>query len=178
MSDQLNTPAPGTTAPTASPAEHMIPKARFDEVNEARRKAEDRLAQIETERKVETEKRLAEQNQYKELAEARGVDLVKAQAIASKVDVYEKTLADVLAAQVASLPEDKRDLVPDELTTQQKLSWLAKNAAILKAPASFDIGAGRQGGGEPPKKVSPLSADEIAVAHAFGMTEAEYLKNK
>jgi phage I-like protein len=156
----------------------MIPKSRFDEVNEERRKLADRITQIDAERKADTEKRLIEQSEFKKLAESRGEELTKAQEIASKVDAYEKTLADVLAAQVASLPEDKRDLVPDELTTQQKLAWLAKNAAILKAPASFDIGAGRQGGGEPPRKVSPLSAEEIEVAHRFGMTEAEYLKNK
>lgn len=180
MSDQPATTTPGTTAPTATNAEHMIPLSRFNEVNDAKRKVEERLATIEAEQKVETEKRLAEQNKYKELAEARGADLVKAQAEAAKVSTYEKTLTDVLASQVEALPEEKRALVPDELTTAQKLAWLAKNAAILKAPAPFDIGAGRTGGGEDrtkPKQPA-LSSEEAAVARAFGMTEKEYLANK
>jgi len=160
----------------ATQAEHMIPKSRFDEVNDDRRKLADRLSQIEAEQKAETEKRLAEQNQYKELAEKRGEDLVKAQAEAAKVVVYEKTLVDVLSAQIEALPEDKRSLVPDELTTQQKLAWLAKNSAILKAPSAFDIGAGKQGGGE--QKHFTLSPEELAVARSFGMSPEEYAKNR
>lgn len=170
-------PETGTTAPPTTQGEHMIPKSRFDEVNEARKKAEERIAQIEAEQKLEVEKRLAEQNQYKELADKRGEDLVKAQAEAAKVAGYEKTLTEVLAAQVEALPKEKRGLVPDALTTQQKLDWIAKNAAILKAPAAFDIGAGQLGGGEdntPPV----LSPEEHATAVQFGMTDAEYAKNR
>jgi hypothetical protein len=55
------------------------------------------------------------------------------------------------------------------------LDWLAKNAAILKAPAAFDIGAGRQGGGSGATvKITP-EQHEIAVR--FGMSDLEYLKN-
>jgi phage I-like protein len=156
----------------------MIPKSRFDEVNTERQKLAERVAQMEAEQKSETEKRLAEQNQYKELAETRGAELVKVQSEAAKVADYEKTLTEVLASQVAELPEDKRDLIPDELSTRQKLAWLAKHAAVLKAPPPFDIAAGRRGGSEPPPKPPVLTAEEIEVAHRFGMTEAEYAKNK
>ena len=156
--------------------EHMIPKSRLDEEIEKRKAAEGRLAAMEAETKAETEKRLVEQSQFKELAEKRGVDLVKAQAEAAKVTAYEKTLTEVLAAQIESLPEDKRALVPDELTTQQRLAWIAKNAAILKAPAAFDIGAGRHGGGEDSKVT--LTPEEHAVAKSFGLTDEEYFKNK
>lgn len=172
-------PNPDPGAAPASPAsngEHMIPKSRFDEVNEERRKLSERLAQIEAEQKAETEKRLTEQSQFKELAEKRGEELAKAQAEAAKVTAYEKTLGDVLAAQVASLPEEKRALVPEELSTSQKLAWIAKNAAILKAPAPFGIGAGRMGGSED-KKID-LTPEELAVAKSFGMTPEEYAKNK
>jgi hypothetical protein len=173
-------PAPeavGTTAPSAKEDEHMIPKSRFDEVNMARKKAEERLAQLEAEQKVEVEKRLTEQEKYKELADKRGEELVKAQAEADKVAAYEKTLSEVLAAQVEALPKDKRALVPEELSTQGKLNWLAKNAAILKAPAPFDIGAGNRGGGEdntPPV----LSPEEEQFAANFGMKKEDYAKNR
>jgi hypothetical protein len=167
---------PGTTAPAASQAEHMIPKTRFDEVNTERQRLAERLAQIEAEKKAETEKQLVEQSKYKELSETRGKELAAAQAEAAKVAGYEKTLTDVLAAQIAELPEDKRSLVPEELTTSQKLTWLAKNAAILKAPAAFGIGAGKQGGTE--QKHFTLSDEEVTVAKAFGMTPEEYAKHK
>jgi phage I-like protein len=158
------------------PEKAPVPYERFTEVNEAKLKAEAELSRIQKEQKDETEKRLAEQNQFKELAEKRGDELVKANEKAAKVEAYEKTLTEVLAAQVEALPEDKRGLVPDELTTQQKLSWIAKNAAILKAPASFDIGAGHLGGSG--TKGVELTQEEIAVAKQFGMKPEDYAKNK
>jgi hypothetical protein len=177
MTQQAAPEAVGTTAPSAKEDEHMIPKSRFDEVNTARKKAEERLAQLEAEQKLEVEKRLTEQEKYKELADKRGEELVKAQAEADKVAAYEKTLSEVLAAQVEALPKDKRALVPEELSTQGKLNWLAKNAAILKAPAPFDIGAGNRGGGEdhtPPV----LTPEEHEYAQKYGMTDEAYAKNR
>ena len=159
---------------TTEPQEHMIPKSRFDEVNTERQKLAEQLAILNEEKKAADEKRLEENNQYKEIAENRGKELVEAQSKASKVESYEKTLQDVLAAQVEGLPEDKRGLIPDELTTQQKLSWLAKNSAILKAPATFDIGAGRSGSGAPNSVT--LTPEQLDTAKKFGMTADEYGK--
>jgi hypothetical protein len=167
----------GTTAPSATKDEHMVPISRLNEVIADRKKLEERIAQIEAEQKLEVEKRLTEQEKYKELADKRGEELVKAQAEAAKVVGMEKTLSEVLAAQVEALPKDKRALVPEELSTQGKLNWLAKNAAILKAPAPFDIGAGNRGGGEdhtPPV----LTPEEHEYAQKYGMTDEAYAKNR
>ena len=63
MSDQnVTTTEQVSPAPPATQGEHMIPKSRFDEINTERQKLADRLAQIETERQTETEKRLASVN--------------------------------------------------------------------------------------------------------------------
>jgi hypothetical protein len=167
----------GTPAPPAKEGENTVPYSRFKEVNDEKRKLEERIGQIEAEQKIEVEKRLTEQEKYKELADKRGEELVKAQAEADKVAAYEKTLTEVLAAQVEALPKDKRALVPEELSTQGKLNWLAKNAAILKAPAPFDIGAGNRGGGEdhtPPV----LTPEEHEYAQKYGMTDEAYAKNR
>lgn len=187
MPDETVTQAPAA-APVSAPqpatqAEHMIPKSRFDEVNEERRKLQDEIAAIRANEKAEAERQLAEQNKYKELADVRAADLEKArtdlaksQAELGKISAYEKTLAEVLAAQVAALPEEKRGLVPDELSTAQKLSWLAKNAAILKAPQAPNIGAGVRGGTE--ATTVNLSPEEMAFAQRFGMNPEEYQKHK
>lgn len=156
---------------------NYVPQSVFSEQQKRLRAAEERIAAMEAEQKAETDKRLTEQSQFKELAEKRGRELAEAQAEAAKLTSMEKVLQDVLASQVAALPEDKRALVPDDLTTQQKLTWLAKNAAILKAPAAFDIGAGRGAGGGGDRGVN-LTPEELAVAKAFGMTPEEYAKNK
>jgi small-conductance mechanosensitive channel len=156
--------------------EFMIPKSRFDEVNKERQALAEKLSTIEAAQKAETEKRLQEQSQFKELAEKRGAELVEAKAKADQVDAYEYTLQKVLDAQIEALPEDKRTLVPEALTTQQKLDWLAKNAAILKAPAAFDIGAGKKGGDQ--KMQVDLTPEEVQIARQFGLTLEEYAKNK
>jgi len=156
--------------------EHMIPKSRFDEVNNKARDLEDKLRKFEEERQKEIEARLVEQQQYKELAEKRGKELAEIQAKAQKVDAYEQTLTDVYKASLAELPEDMRDLVPDELTTQQKLNWLSKNKARLLKPNSPNLGAGvRGGGGSDDVKLTP---EEMEVAQKFGMKPEEYAKYK
>jgi hypothetical protein len=59
--------------------ERTIPYSRFQEVNEAKKALETRLAEIEANQKAETEKRLAEQNEYRKLYDSRAADLAKAQ---------------------------------------------------------------------------------------------------
>ena len=180
MPDQPNTPpAEQVSTPPAPPAtqgEHMIPKSRLDEVLALNKTFADRLAALELERKDEVEKRLAEQNQWKELAEKRGAELTEAQGKAAKVAEYEKTLESLLEKQVGEIPEEKRALIPTYGTTQQRLEWIAANRAILTAPKPFDIGAGRQGGAEG-KKIE-LTAEELEVARKFGMTPEDYAKYK
>jgi type IV secretory pathway VirB10-like protein len=180
MPDQPNIPpAEQVSTPPAPPAtqgEHMIPKSRLDEVLALNKTFADRLAALEQERKDEVEKRLAEQNQWKELAEKRGAELTEAQGKAAKVAEYEKTLESLLEKQVGEIPEEKRALIPTYGTTQQRLEWIAANRAILTAPKPFDIGAGKQGGAEG-KKIE-LTAEELEVARKFGMTPEDYAKYK
>lgn len=68
--------------PAAEPknTENMIPKSRFDEVNERAKKAEAELEARKRAEKEAEEKRLADQQQYKELAEKREAELKDLQA--------------------------------------------------------------------------------------------------
>jgi hypothetical protein len=164
----------GIAAPAASQAEHMIPLSRLNEEIEKRKAAELKATTLETESAARLEEQLKEQGKYKEIAEQRAQKLAELEPKANQVNSMESTLKSVLAAQIESLPEDKRVLVPEELTTQQKLNWLAKNAAILKAPAAFDIGAGKHGGSG--EESVELTQEEIQSAKQFGMDPKEYAK--
>lgn len=70
----------GKAAAEPEKTEHLIPKSRFDEVNEARKKAEEALAAREKADKEAEEKRLADQQQFRELAEKREAELKDLQA--------------------------------------------------------------------------------------------------
>ena len=151
-----------------------VPYSRFEEVNREKNELAKRLKEKEDAEKADTEKRLAEQNEFKTIADNRAKELAELKPKAAQVEAYEKTLQEVLDAQVKDIPEDKRGLIPDELTTQQKLNWLAKNAAVLKAPGSFDIGAGKVGADG--KQSKPLEQGELETAARFHMTPEEYAK--
>lgn len=156
--------------------EHMIPKSRFDEINQKAKKLEEELAKFKEEQQKEVEARLVEQQQYKELAEKRGKELAEIQAKAQKAEAYEQTLTTVYEASLQELPEDMRDLVPEELTVQQKLNWLSKNKARLLKPNSPDLGAGKRGGGN--DQDVKLTPEELDIANRFGYKPEEYAKFK
>ncbi len=179
MTDQpvVNMQAPEPPKPAEKQTDKApVPYERFSEVNEKLKEATQKLTEVEKEKNDQLEAQLKEQGKWKEIAEQRANEIATIKPKADTVEDMEKTLVSVLEAQVASLPEDKRSLVPDEMTTQQKLSWLSKNAAILKAPAAFDIGAGHNGGSE--TKNIQLSPEEIEMAKHLNMTPEEYAKNK
>jgi len=163
-------------APPASQSEHMIPKSRLDEVLESNRKLQEKLATTEKERQDQLEAQLKEQGKWKEIAEQRAKEMADLKPKAEQADAIEATLKDVLASQIAELPETMRGLVPDELSTQQKLQWLSKNKPLLVKQKPVDIGAGKQGGGQPAGV--ELTAEEQEFARNFGVKPEEYAKFK
>jgi hypothetical protein len=121
-------------------------------------------------------KRLEESQEYKKLYETTLADLTSIKPKAEQVDTYEKTLAAILAAQIEELPEDFRDVVPDGLSTQAKLDWLAKNKSKFMKAEPFDIGAGKRG--TKPDKHAELTPEELQIAKRAGLTPEEYAKFK
>ena len=157
--------------------EHMIPQSRLNEEIEKRRKAEEKATQLEKEKQSAATKALEEQGKWKEVAENTQKDLEAAQAKAKQVDEYEATLKETLTSQLADIPTELQSLVPEELSTRQKLQWLSKHKATLVKPSAFDIGAGQKGGGNSGKGKAPeLSSEEKQVAQSFGYTDEEYAK--
>lgn len=159
---------------TDKSTEHMIPKSRLDEVIAERETARAEALKLKTEQDKAKADALKEQGKWQELAEQRQKDLDVATGKAAKVDEYEKTLQDTLKAQLEELPAELRGLVPEELTTPQKLGWLSKNKATLLKPVAGDIGAGRRGGSGSSNTKVELSAEQIQVAKSFGYTPEEY----
>lgn len=139
--------------------------------NEAKKATALEKAQQEAERK-----RLEEVQDYKKLYETTLASVTELKPKAEQVETYEKTLQAILAAQIEELPEDFRDVVPDGLSTQQKLDWLSKNKNKFTKPTPFDIGAGKRGSQQ--DKKPELTPEEKEIARRFGLTEEEYAKHK
>jgi ribonucleoside-triphosphate reductase len=165
----------GTSAVTKnSDNSHMIPKTRFDEVNNRSKELEKELAAVKEALNKAQTSRLEEQEQYKELYEKTASELSEIKPIAEQISVYKKTVGTLLEAQVAEIPEEMRSLIPEELGDVQKLNWIARNRTLLMKPAGPDIGAGNRGSGS--STGTEITPEEKEVANAFGITAEEYLK--
>ena len=170
------------------PLDALSPEAKkiFEETNagllsalkkerEANKAAADRLATIEKENQTQLEKQLVEQGKYKELAEERARALAELQPKADKLDSAEATLQLVLDGQILQIPEDKRKLIPDYGTVEDRLNYIAANGDLLRKAEAFDIGASSRGG-KSDKKSVVLTDDQKAMAKSLGISPDDYAK--
>lgn len=156
--------------------QYMIPKSRFDEINEENKKLQARLDALETESQKRLETQLAEQGKYKELAEERAQKLAEAQAKADQLEATQAVLSNYLKSQIEEIPEDNRSLIPDTLPVEQQLDWIARNRSKLIKPAAPNIGAGQRGGSG--EQTVNLTAEEMEISKRFKMSPEEYAKFK
>jgi hypothetical protein len=153
----------------------MIPKSRLDAVIAEREAARQEATALKAQQAKAQQDALTEQGRWKELAETRAAELLTANEKVKRMEEYELTLKETLASQLTELAPDVQAIVPEELTTAQKLKWLAKNKATLLKPPAPDIGAGTRGGGKPESKID-LTPEQLQVAKQFGYSPEEYAK--
>jgi len=168
------------------PLDALSPEAKkiFEETNagllsalkkerEANKAAADRLATIEKENQTQLEKQLVEQGKYKELAEERARALAELQPKADMLDSAQATLQLVLDGQILQIPEDKRKLIPDYGTVEDRLNYIAANGDLLRKAEAFDIGASSRGG-KSDKKSVVLTDDQKAMAKKLDISNEDY----
>lgn len=119
----------------AKNTEQMIPKWRFDEVNEhykALKKEIDAIKQSKTE--AET-KALEEQNRYKELYEKLKAETDPLRSASEQLQRYRESFDNSLKARIERIAEDKRGLVPNFEDPIQTMAWLdqAEGAGLFGA---------------------------------------------
>jgi predicted ATP-binding protein involved in virulence len=146
----------------------------MDEVLQKNKELKDRLDAIEKAQKEAEEKRLTEANNFKELYEKQKVELEGLKPRAAVAEESEKVLQSVLESQINEIPEHFRTLVPEGLSTNQKLQWISQNKPLLMKEKGFDIGAGKQGGGSP--DTVTLTPEQLETAQQFGYKTEDYVK--
>ena len=128
--DPAPNPAPANPTPPPDTRSQFIPRERFDEVNGKYRTLQ------------ETHNTLS--GTYQTAVTERDKAKNEAATATERITQLETALSSMLTARIEALPEDKRDLIPDGLTVEQKLVWLEKAAAkgIFAAPKAdpFPIG--------------------------------------
>ena len=134
------------------------------------------MADLQSTQATQRDTELEAQNKWQELAESRAAELEAANVTVSEVESLKATLQQTLDTALAAIPEKMRTLVPSELTIQQQLAYINTNAAMLKMPVAPDLNGGAGGNSRPGQNSKPLTAQELAVAKAAGMTPDEYAK--
>lgn len=179
MSEQENTGAQSASPAGAENTEaqqpsHMIPKARFDEVNNLAKSLKAELEALRTSKQADEEKRLAEQQEWKTLAEQRAARLAELEPLAASVKEMQEALNATVKARIDRLPEDVRDLVPDFGDARKTLDWLNANEHKLMRPLAPAMDAGARGD----KGAGQLSDLEREVAARLRLTPEQYAKGK
>jgi phage I-like protein len=133
------------------------------------------LKKHEEEARQREQQRLAEQGQWKELAESRAKELSDLQPYRDRAEALETMLRDSNKHRIEQIPEDMRALVPTDYAPEKLASWLDANISRLTKPIAPRLDGGASGGSG---STVTLTDEEKQVARATGMSLEDYAKYK
>lgn len=163
---------PGTPSPTPDPTKEpgqnpgdiMIPKTRFDEINNQYKTAKEQLDQFLATQKQAEEDAAKQRGEYEQLyntaQQEAGTFKEQAEQTSARVLQLEGVITGMLETKLADVPESMRELIPENLTPEQKLAWIDKAAAagVFGTPKQPDepIGSPTNPGSIPPVNLDNL----------------------
>lgn len=115
---------------TPEEKEIMIPKSRFDEINEQKKAAQDELNKIkqaQEQAKIDQQK---EQGKFEDLYNQASEEVQKFKGnfeqANTRVEQLEGVITSMLETKLESIPKEYHDLIPDNLSPEAKLDWISK----------------------------------------------------
>lgn len=123
---------------------------------------ENTVAENERKRHEEEATRLAEQGQWKTLAEQRAVDLERLKGASERAEALEFRIKAANEARIAKIPADMQTIIPTDYDPIKLSEWLDANESKLVKPSAPDLEAGRRGNGgnkppiDPKKAINPV----------------------
>ena len=178
MSEEVNgvdTPTAGAEVPAVSA--DLIPRTEAqkaftarDEAKTRANAAEAKLAEYDAEAEV---RRVADLSAFDKLKEEND----KLRLSSARADTLSETIKNQVDSMIAEIPEDKRSLIPEGMSPDQKLAYINTNKVHLMAvaipPKTFN---GAPAPGKP--ILTDLTDDEKALCKQAGMSEEDYAKYK
>lgn len=132
-------------------SEPMIPKSRFDEVNNKFKEMQKQLDEFAKNKEKEETEAQKKRGEFEELytKTSQELDGLKSASKTSseRVAQLETVIQGLVDAELTAIPEDMRDLIPESMTPEQKLTW------ISNAKSKGLFGSAKQ---ENDKKDTPL----------------------
>ena len=141
-------------------------------LGKVRIEAHDRVkAEIEREQQKATKDaetaRLAEQQEYKKLADQYQARIGELEPLEGRMQAYVEAVDTLLAAKLKELGQPAQtavDNLPGDPDALQKLAWLNANNALFAKTSLPDIGADRRGRGGKDTQVTDDEVKEFAVS--------------
>src|SRR5690625_830825 len=121
--------------PPADPKtnDHMIHKSRFDEVNNNYKTVKDQLDKILEQQKQDEQNKQKEQGEFEELYSQTSQELETykndLKSTKERADALEGIMTSMLNTKLETIPEEFHDLIPENLSSEQKLDWVSKAEA-------------------------------------------------
>ena len=122
---------PASPQPEA-PREHMIPKQRFDEVNNQLKDLMAKEQQRAAEQKQAEEAEAKRRGEWESLATQREQELATLKPLAERASAYEKMLNQHVNDQIKDWPDTLKALDPGKDNLEARLEWV-KNASKIAA---------------------------------------------
>lgn len=153
-----------------------IPRHRFNQVIEERNELRAAIAKFEEERKTAEQRKLEEQQEYKQLYSTLQGELEQLKAVQDKAARYEEALRASNEARMQQIPEDRRSLVPEYDDPTSLGAWLDRNMELLRQTPQPRQAPSLDGGSGTIKKTASLPgsvADVAEIARRLGYTVDE-----
>jgi hypothetical protein len=119
--------------------ENFIPKSRFDEVNNKYKQLQEQIDAFNKEKEQAELENKKKQGKFEELYTNTSQELENTkqqfEQTSQRVEQLEGIIQTLVDAELEAVPEDMRDLVPENFTAEQKLSWItnAKKKGLFGA---------------------------------------------
>lgn len=149
------TPPPADQKPPEGDGLESLPESWQAKIKELRKEAEqnrlrrkeleDAQAAAEAKRLKDEQDKLAEQGQWKSLAEQRQIEIDALKAKAALADDFLKDIQERNTARVAKLPESAQKLIPQGLEPRGLSQWLDAAEETFAKPVPADLDSGRTG---------------------------------
>lgn len=111
----------------------MIPKHRFDEINTKYKTAQDELNKILKQQEQDELDKQKQQGQFEKLYNQATEDLQAFKGdykkSSTRVEQLEGIITSMLDTKLETIPEEFHELIPENLSPEQKLDWIEKASA-------------------------------------------------
>lgn len=170
----------GNKSGDAHKQDNMIPKSRFDEVNNKFKDVQTQLDQLLKEKQDQELEQQKQRGEYEELYKDANGELERYKQehgqYSERVEQLEGVIQTMVEAKLSEIPEDFHDIIPDGMSPEQKLQWISNAQAKGLFGAQTNpkedqpLGDNTNNNGDKHVDVSKMSATELFMS-AYGRKE-------